>query len=65
MSTTEEQLTVGAVQRRLWALADVAFRSLGDYLQVDHVAPEAELASPTQPVRKIETFFAGAPDTTL
>lgn len=40
--------------------------TLGDYLQVDHVAPDAQLASPTMPVRvKIESLFAGAPDMTL
>ena len=39
---------------------------LGDFLQVDHIAADAELVSPTLPVRtKIDSFFAGAPDTTL
>lgn len=40
--------------------------TLGDYTQVDHVAPEDVLALPTLPVRaSVADFFAGAPDTTL
>jgi len=40
--------------------------ALGDYAQVQHVAPDAELVSPTLPIRvPIAGFFAGAPDTTL
>jgi Uma2 family endonuclease len=38
----------------------------GIYSQVDQLAPEAELISPTLPVRSaIARFFADAPDTTL
>jgi Uma2 family endonuclease len=40
--------------------------SMGDYAQVQHVAPDAELVSPALPVRAaIANFFADAPDTTL
>jgi Uma2 family endonuclease len=40
--------------------------ALGDYAQVQHVASDAELISPTLPIRSpIASFFAGAPDTTL
>ena len=40
--------------------------ALGDYAQSDYVAPDAELVSPTLPVRaRVTDFFAGAPDTTL
>jgi Uma2 family endonuclease len=40
--------------------------SLGDYVQSKRVAPDAELVSPTLPIRApIASFFAGAPDTTL
>ena len=40
--------------------------ALGDYVQSQRVAPDAELVSPTLPVRaQIASFFAGAPDTTL
>jgi hypothetical protein len=39
---------------------------MGDYAQVQHVAPDAELVSPALPVRTaVAGFFAGAPDTTL
>lgn len=39
---------------------------LGDYAQSEHIAPDAELVSPTLQVRvAIANFFAGAPDTTL
>jgi hypothetical protein len=40
--------------------------SMGDYAQVQHVAPHAELVSPSLPVRAaVAGFFADAPDTTL
>lgn len=40
--------------------------SLGDYAQSTLVAPDAELVSPTLPVRApVAAFFANAPDTTL
>ncbi len=40
--------------------------ALGDYTQLDHVASEGMLKSPTLPVEaQVATFFAGAPDTTL
>jgi len=40
--------------------------ALGDYVRSQRVAPDAELVSPTLPVRApIASFFAGAPDTTL
>jgi Uma2 family endonuclease len=40
--------------------------ALGDYAQVQHVAADAELISPTLPIRApLAGFFAGAPDTTL
>ena len=40
--------------------------ALGDYAQVHHVTPDAELASPTVPISApIAGFFAGAPDTAL
>jgi Uma2 family endonuclease len=40
--------------------------SMGDYAQVQHIAPDAELGSPTLQVRAaVAGFFAGAPDTTL
>jgi Uma2 family endonuclease len=40
--------------------------SLGDYVQSQRVAPDAEFVSPTLPVRaSVASFFAGAPDTTL
>ena len=40
--------------------------SLGDYVQSQRVASDAELVSPTLPVRaQVASFFAGAPDTTL
>jgi len=39
---------------------------LSDYAQVQHVAPDSELVSPTMPIHApIAGFFAGAPDTTL
>jgi Uma2 family endonuclease len=39
---------------------------LGDYAQVQHVAPDSELVSPTLPIHApIAGFFAGVPDTTL
>ena len=40
--------------------------ALGDYVQSQRVAPDAELVSPTLPIRTtISSFFEGAPDTTL
>jgi Uma2 family endonuclease len=40
--------------------------ALGDYVQSQRVAPDAELVSPTLPVHvQVASFFAGAPDTTL
>ncbi len=40
--------------------------ALGDYTQSQLVAPDAELVSPTLPLRvAVDTFFAGAPDTTV
>jgi Uma2 family endonuclease len=40
--------------------------ALGNYVQSQRVAPDAELVSPTLPIRTaISNFFAGAPDTTL
>ncbi len=40
--------------------------SLGDYAQVRLVAPDAELVSPTLPLRvAVADLFAGAPDSTL
>jgi Uma2 family endonuclease len=40
--------------------------TMGDYAQVQHVAPDGELISPTLPFRApVADFFAGAPDTTL
>jgi Uma2 family endonuclease len=40
--------------------------ALGDYAQVQHITSEADLISPTLPIRvPIAGFFAGAPDTTL
>jgi Uma2 family endonuclease len=40
--------------------------ALGDYAQVQHVAPGGELVSPSLPIRAtVAGFFAGAPDTTL
>lgn len=40
--------------------------ALGDYAQVQHVAADAELSSPTLPIQaSLAEFFAGAPDTTL
>jgi Uma2 family endonuclease len=40
--------------------------ALDDYVQSQRVAPEAELVSPTLPIRApVASFFAGAPDTTL
>jgi Uma2 family endonuclease len=40
--------------------------SLGDYIQVVHGEPDAELVSPTLPFRApVAGFFTGAPDTTL
>ena len=40
--------------------------ALGDYAAIQPVAPDAELVSPTLPVRvAVADFFAGAPDTTL
>ncbi len=40
--------------------------ALGDYVQSQRVASDAELVSPTLPVRaQVASFFAGAPDTTL
>jgi Uma2 family endonuclease len=40
--------------------------ALGDYAQVQHITSDAELVSPTLPIRApIAGFFAGAPDTTL
>lgn len=40
--------------------------ALGDYAHSDRVDPDAELASPTLPVRvAIAAFFADSPDTTL
>lgn len=39
---------------------------LGDYLETQHIAPDAALVSPTLPVRTpVADFFAGAPDTML
>jgi Uma2 family endonuclease len=39
---------------------------LGDYSSSQKVGPDDEIASPTLPIRvAINTFFAGAPDTTL
>ncbi|MBA3946327.1 MAG: Uma2 family endonuclease [Herpetosiphonaceae bacterium] len=41
-------------------------QSIAAYLQTRHVAPSAELQSPTLPIRTpIDRFFAGAPDPTL
>lgn len=40
--------------------------ALGDYVQSQIVLPDAELVSPTLPIRvMVSAFFAGAPDTTL
>ncbi|MFL5801704.1 MAG: Uma2 family endonuclease, partial [Roseiflexaceae bacterium] len=40
--------------------------TMGDYAQVQHVLPDAELVSPTLPFRAaVADFFADAPDTTL
>ncbi len=40
--------------------------ALGDYAQSNRIDPDAELISPTLPVRTpVAAFFAGAPDTTL
>jgi Uma2 family endonuclease len=40
--------------------------ALGDYVQSQRIASDAELVSPTLPVRAhVASFFAGAPDTTL
>jgi Uma2 family endonuclease len=40
--------------------------AFGDYTQVDHVASDTELTSPTLPIQaKVAGFFANAPDTTL
>ena len=40
--------------------------AIADYLQATHIAPDAELHSPTLPIRTpIDRFFAGAPDPTL
>ncbi len=40
--------------------------ALGDYAATQPVAPDAELVSPTLPVRvAVADFFTGAPDTTL
>lgn len=40
--------------------------ALGDYTESQLVAPGAELVSPTLPFRAaVDTFFAGAPDTTV
>lgn len=40
--------------------------TMGDYAQVQHIAPDGELISPTLPFRApVTDFFAGAPDTTL
>jgi Uma2 family endonuclease len=40
--------------------------TMGDYAQVQHVAPDDQLISPTLPFRApVADFFAGAPDTTL
>ena len=40
--------------------------TLGDYAQLQHIAPDADLISPTLPFRApVADFFAGAPDTTL
>jgi Uma2 family endonuclease len=40
--------------------------AMGDYAQVQHIAPDGELVSPTLPFRAaVADFFAGAPDTTL
>jgi hypothetical protein len=39
---------------------------IGDYVQVQHILAEGELASPTLPFRAaVAGFFADAPDTTL
>jgi len=39
---------------------------MGDYLQVQHVAPDGELAAPTLSLRApVAGFFSGSPDTTL
>jgi Uma2 family endonuclease len=40
--------------------------TMDDYAQVQHVAPDADLVSPTLPFRTaVADFFADAPDTTL
>jgi Uma2 family endonuclease len=40
--------------------------TMGDYAQVQHIAPDAELISPTLPFHApAADFFADAPDTTL
>ncbi len=40
--------------------------TLGDYANSEHIASDAELVSPTLPIRAaITNFFAGAPDTTV
>lgn len=47
----------------LYAQPDAA---LGDYVHSERVDPDAELVSPTLPVRSpVAAFFAGSPDTTL
>jgi Uma2 family endonuclease len=39
--------------------------TMDDYAQVQHVAPDAELVSPTLTLRaRVAGFFEGAPDTT-
>jgi hypothetical protein len=40
--------------------------ALGDYAHSERIDPDAELVSPTLPVRiPVAAFFADAPDTTL
>ncbi len=40
--------------------------TLGDFIRSQRAAPDAELVSPTLPIRvAVAAFFAGAPDTTL
>jgi Uma2 family endonuclease len=40
--------------------------TLGDFVRSQRVGPDAELVSPTLPIRAaVAAFFAGAPDTTL
>ena len=56
-------MTVTTVLPELALRPDAA---LGNYAQVQHVAPDRELVSPMLPIRvPITGCFAGAPDTTL